>query len=88
LWTVTFGGKVEVEDSRVRTETVKLEERRAVTIGRPILPDAPITRTVLMGDDIFGGVVGGKFEDKIAKVWYGFLRGNGFGELISRQEAC
>ena len=49
---MTLGGKVGLEDSRVRTETAKLAERRAVTMGRPMLPDAPITRTFLMGEDI------------------------------------
>ena len=41
LWTLTVGGKVEVDVGRVRTETVKaLLEVRAETIEGPRLPPA------------------------------------------------
>lgn len=41
LWTVALGGKVEVLEGRLRTETLKApESRRAWRMGFPTLPPA------------------------------------------------
>lgn len=49
---MTLAGKVEVEDWRVRTETLKLEERRAEIVEGPMLPDAPMMITFLIWEDM------------------------------------
>ena len=46
-------GNTAVEDSRVRTETMKLFEVSAESMAGPTLPEAPIMMTVLMEDMIF-----------------------------------
>lgn len=51
-WTVTFEGKVEEDDSRARTETLKLLERREEMTEGPMLPDAPMMMTFLMDEDM------------------------------------
>lgn len=61
-WVVRWGGKVEVEEWRVRIEILKEGlEVRAERMEGPRLPPAPIRRMFLM--DIFGeGLGGGGWE--------------------------